>query len=85
MAAVSRAHLLANNDAIGFGSPSPLLRFVDPAPTFVPANRLRYDERTLTFTFDGQPLNLPPAQFRLLHFHTDSWQPVVNQSAQFAL
>jgi DNA-binding response OmpR family regulator len=59
-------HLLANNDQIGLGAPGGLLRFVDPDPTFVPTHRLRYDERAMAFAVGQQPLDLTPAQFRLL-------------------
>ena len=44
-----------------------VLGFVDPDPTVVPVYRLRYDERSLTFFLGQQPLQLPPAQVRLLH------------------
>jgi DNA-binding response OmpR family regulator len=60
-------HQLADNDRIGMGAPAELLRFVDPDPTFVPANRLRYDERAMAFSIGSQPLDLTPAQFRLLY------------------
>jgi len=63
---ISSPHQLKDQDLIGLGSSAPLLRFLDPDPTFVPATRLRYDDRTLQFTIDGAPLPLPPAQFRLL-------------------
>ncbi len=61
-------HLLADKDRIGLGGPAELLRFVDPDPTFVPSNRLRYDERAMTFSLAGQPLDLTPAQFKLLYY-----------------
>lgn len=61
-------HLLKHNDVIGFGSTSPILRFVDPDPTFVPFTQLRYDERLLQFFLNEKPLELPPVQFRLLHY-----------------
>jgi DNA-binding response OmpR family regulator len=61
-------HLLADNDRIGLGAAAELLRFVDPDPTFVPANRLRYDERVMAFSLGGQTLDLTPAQFKLLYY-----------------
>ena len=61
-------HLLADNDRIGLGAPAELLRFVDPDPTFVPANRLRYDERAMTFLVGQHALALTPAQFKLLYY-----------------
>jgi len=61
-------HLLKDRDMIGLGAPAPLLRFVDPDPTSVPASRLRYDDQTMTFFLEGQAVDLSPAQFRLLHY-----------------
>ncbi len=61
-------HLLKDRDAIGLGASTPLLRFMDPDPTFVPSSRLRYDEQTMTFILEGKPVDLTPAQFRLLHY-----------------
>lgn len=60
-------HLLNDRDRIGLGAATPLLHFVDPDPTVIPTVRLRYDERRMLFTLDHQPLDLTPAQFRLLH------------------
>jgi hypothetical protein len=60
-------HLLSDRDLIGLGAVTAILRFLDLDPTVVPATRLRYDERQMLFTLDNQPLDLTPAQFRLLH------------------
>lgn len=60
-------HLLSDRDLIGLGAATALLRFLDLDPTVVPTTRLRYDERQMIFTLDNQPLDLTPAQFRLLH------------------
>lgn len=60
-------HVLSDRDLIGLGATTALLRFLDPDPTVIPSARLRYDERSMTFTLDNQPLTLTPAQFRLLH------------------
>src|SRR5688500_3046140 len=60
-------HVLTHQDSIGLGAAGALLRFADPDPTFVPEHRLRYDDRAMTFFLGQQPLNLAPAQFRLLH------------------
>jgi DNA-binding response OmpR family regulator len=49
------------------GAASAILRFVDPDPTVIPVTRLRYDEHAMTFTLGNSPLELTPAQFRLLH------------------
>jgi DNA-binding response OmpR family regulator len=63
---IHEPYLLKNDDLIGLGSPIPLLRFLDPDPTFMPTHRLRYDERIMRFFLDQQPLELTPNQFRLL-------------------
>lgn len=60
-------HLLSDRDLIGLGAATALLRFLDLDPTVVPVTRLHYDERKMLFTLDNQPLDLTPAQFRLLH------------------
>ncbi len=60
-------HLLSDRDLIGLGSATALLHFLDPDPTVVFTTRLRYDERKMLFSIDNQPLELTPAQFRLLH------------------
>jgi len=60
-------HILSDRDSIGLGAAPALLRFVDPDPTVIPNARLRYDERSMQFLLDSQPLDLTPAQFRLLH------------------
>ncbi|MFV9507726.1 MAG: FHA domain-containing protein [Oscillochloridaceae bacterium umkhey_bin13] len=68
-------YVLRDRDQIGLGSPAPLLRFTDPDPTHIPAQRLRYDERLHIFLFDDQPLHLPQTQLRLLlhlYRHSDT-------------
>ena len=60
-------HVLGDQDLIGLGAAAALLRFLDPDPTVVPTVRLRYDERSMLFVLGGMPLELTPAQFRLLH------------------
>jgi DNA-binding response OmpR family regulator len=61
-------HVLSDRDLIGLGAATALLRFSDPDPTVIPNTRLRYDEKSMVFTLDHQPLELTPAQFRLLHY-----------------
>jgi hypothetical protein len=65
---IAAPHLLADRDAIGLGVATPVLRFIDPDPTVVPAARLRYDERTLRFLLDAEPLELTPNELRLLRY-----------------
>jgi hypothetical protein len=63
---ITAPHTLANDDTIGLGSPVPLLRFIDQDATVQSGGGLRYDERTLTFWLNGQPLDLTKSQYRLL-------------------
>jgi pSer/pThr/pTyr-binding forkhead associated (FHA) protein len=63
-------HTLKHYDVIGLGPALALLRFIDPDPTVEMASRLRYEEHVLKFVLDQQPVDLTPAQFRLLyHLH----------------
>jgi DNA-binding response OmpR family regulator len=64
---ISAPHVLGDRDLIGLGAATAVLRFVDPDPTLVPVTRLRYDERQMVFSLGNTPLDLTPAQFRLLH------------------
>lgn len=59
-------HLLVHQDAIGLGSPAPLLRFVDDDTTSLTEHRLLYDERFRHFMLDNVKVELSPGQFRLL-------------------
>ena len=84
--AISGPHLLKDNDAIGLGSPSELLRFFDPDPTVVPAGRLRYDERTLTFYLGAEPLDLTQSQLRLLrHLYQHRGEVCTRESCAAAI
>ena len=67
---IAEPHVLKDRDALGFGGPAMLLRFVDPDPTFMPARRLSYDERTMTFLVgeERKPLKLTPTEFQLLRY-----------------
>lgn len=60
-------HLLKDRDMIGLGGPTALIRFRDPDPTLVPTFRLTFSEPTMTFFLKQMPIDLTPAQFRLLH------------------
>lgn len=80
------SHLLSNHDAIGLGDPAPLLRFIDPDPTIANTVLLRYDERTLSFSLSGQPLELTPNQLRLmLHLYQHRGQVVSRESCAEAI
>ena len=60
-------HLLNDQDQIGLGAPTAMLRFEDPDATSKRSLRLRYDEPAMTFFMEEQLVTLTPAQFRLLH------------------
>ena len=80
------AHLLNNNDAIGLGDGAAVLRFIDPDPTVAHQARLRYDERALGFTLDGQPIELTPNQLRLMqHLYQHKGQVVTRERCAEAI
>ncbi len=79
-------HVLQDEDQIGISQPAPLLLFVDADPTEFIAGQLRYDERSMTFFLDKQPLELTPAQFRLLfHFYQHAGVVCTRESCAEAL
>lgn len=61
-------HVLINDDLIGLGSKSPLLRFIDPDKTIVTniGEWLHYDEGAMRFSLQGKPVDLSASQLRLL-------------------
>lgn len=63
---ISQPHLLADQDAIGLGSPKPLLRYQDSDRTFINASTLRFDETYEHFVYDNVPLQLTAGQYRLM-------------------
>jgi DNA-binding response OmpR family regulator len=63
---ISEAHLLKGDDMIGLGTTKAQLRFDDPDPTAPLMPRLHYDEQTMGFFFDEQPMSLTPSELRLL-------------------
>ncbi|MBI1880856.1 MAG: winged helix-turn-helix domain-containing protein [Chloroflexi bacterium] len=65
---VREPHVLQDEDRIGLSKPAPLLFFVDANPTEFISGQLRYDAPAMTFFLNEKPLDLTPAQFRLL-FH----------------
>jgi len=64
---IEGAHILHDRDLIGLASPEPLLRFVDSDPTILTSGKLRLDESSMRFTWNQQPLDLTPSQWRLLN------------------
>ncbi len=63
---LTEPHLLADDDVIGLGSQTAVLRYLDPDPTLPANSLLRYDESTMVFWLGTQPLDLSPNQFKLL-------------------
>lgn len=63
---ITGPHTLVDDDTIGLGSPTPLLRFLDPDATMQSSGALRYDEHSLTFILNGQELALSKTQQKLL-------------------
>jgi DNA-binding response OmpR family regulator len=60
-------HLLGDDDIIGLGTPTALLRFSDPDPTASIQGQLYYNERTMTFFINQQEIDLTLHEFRLLY------------------
>jgi pSer/pThr/pTyr-binding forkhead associated (FHA) protein len=46
---IHEPHLLGDDDAIGLGTPTALLRFSDPDPTAPVLGQISYNEHTMTF------------------------------------
>jgi DNA-binding response OmpR family regulator len=64
---LSEPHILRDGEEIGLALPEPLLLFQDSDPTAEPrSRRLRYDEKRMAFSLDGQWLLLRPQGLRLL-------------------
>ena len=79
-------HLLADNDQIGLSQAAPLLLFVDADPTEFISSQLRYEVRTMTFFLNDKPLDLTPAQFRLLsHLYQHAGDVCTRESCAEAL
>lgn len=79
-------HVLQDEDQIGLSQPAPLLVFVDADPTEFIIGQLRYDERAMLFSLDKKPLDLTPAQFRLLlHLYQQAGAVCTRESCAEAL
>jgi hypothetical protein len=79
-------HLLADNDEIGLGQATPLLFFVDADPTEFISSQLRYEAPSMTFFLNDKPLDLTPAQFRLLsHLYQHAGDLCTRESCAEAL
>ena len=83
---IQEPHLLQDRDAIGLGLPAPLLRFADADSTHVLAPRLTYNDKTLTFLLDDEPLLLTPQQLQLLaHLYQHTGQLCTRESCATAI
>jgi hypothetical protein len=79
-------HVLQDEDQIGLSKPGPLFLFIDADPTDFISGQLRYDERAMTFLIDKKPLELTPAQFRLLfHLYQHAGEVCTRESCAEAL
>ncbi|HXW00702.1 MAG TPA: FHA domain-containing protein [Anaerolineae bacterium] len=79
-------YVLQDEDQIGLSKPAPLVFFVDADPTDFISGQLRYDERSMTFFLDKKPLELTPAQFRLLlHLYQHAGDVCTRESCAEAL
>lgn len=63
---IHEPHLLEDKDLIGLSAGTALLRFDDPDSTVHLLLPLRYDRQSMTFFLKQTPIELTPAQFRLL-------------------
>ena len=83
---IRESHLLEDQDLIGLSSAEALLRFEDPDSTVRLVLRLRYDQQTMTFFLNQKPVDLTPAQFRLLrHLHQHAGSICTRESCASAI
>jgi len=64
---IREPHLLRDQDTIGLGPGPDLLRFDDAARTDQVLPRLHYDDATMRFFLNKEPLQFTPNEFRLFH------------------
>lgn len=62
---------LKDHDRIGFGREVASFRFIDPDPTFIPANALIFNASEQVFFVGQQRIDLPVEQQRLLQYLYD--------------
>jgi DNA-binding response OmpR family regulator len=78
--------LLEDKDLIGLSAVTALLRFEDPDSTVHLLLRLRYDQQSMTFFLNQKPIELTPAQFRLLrHLHQHAGSVCTRESCAEAI
>lgn len=83
---IREPHLLKDDDVIGLGSSTSLLRFLDPDPTAVSASALHYDEHARAFYVGRQRLELSSSLFRLLsHLYEYAGEVCSHESCAHAI
>ena len=83
---ITEPHVLADRDRIGLGIPAALLRFIDKDRTYIVEPRLTYDEKTMRFYLDEEPLELTPQQFQLLsHLYRHAGEVCTRESCAEAI
>jgi DNA-binding response OmpR family regulator len=79
-------HVLQDEDQIGLSKAAPLLFFMDADPTEFISTQLRYDDHSMAFSLNKTPLDLTPAQFRLLlHLYQHTGDVCTRESCAEAL
>jgi len=79
---IQKPHSLKHGDRIGLGTATPDFRFEDEeATTQVTTTRLTYDDLTLTFYLDNQPVKLTANQLRLMqHLYAHAYDLCTRKS-----
>jgi pSer/pThr/pTyr-binding forkhead associated (FHA) protein len=80
------AHVLQDEDVIGLGSATGILRFLDPDPTAVSASGLRYDSHARAFYLGRRRVELSANLLRLLaHLYEYAGETCSNESCAQAI
>jgi DNA-binding response OmpR family regulator len=83
---INGAHVLQHDDLIGLGSATGILRFLDPDPTTVSADGLRYDSHARAFYIGRKRVDLSATQLRLLaHLYEYAGESCSNESCAQAI
>jgi len=83
---INGAHLLQHDDLIGLGSATAILRFLDPDPTAISVDGLRYDDHARAFYMGRKRVDLSATQLRLLaHLYDYAGELCSNESCAQAI
>jgi DNA-binding response OmpR family regulator len=83
---IHEPYRLVNQDLIGLSADRAMVRFEDPDSTLLIIPRLRYYPQIMTFFLDQKPVDLTPAQFRLLcHLYSHSRSVCTRESCAKAI